>query len=74
MEYSMWIKDKAVKPEPNTWAVIAIRLDDESVDYHTAIFNISGQEDDNSFVLANDDIGQVFELDQIEGYLPFQRI
>ncbi|MBJ8552702.1 MULTISPECIES: hypothetical protein [Acinetobacter] len=70
----MWIKDKSIKPAPNSWAVIAIRVDEESIDYHTAIFNITGVEGDNTFVLANDDIGQVFELDQIEAYQPFERL
>ena len=70
----MWIKDKTIKPKPNTFAVIAVRVDEESVNYHTAIFNITSKEGDETFVLACDDIGQVFELDEIEAYLPFDLV
>ena len=69
----MWIKDKTVKPQPNSLVVIAVRVDSESVDYHTAFFDIcaSGQD---VFVLAHDEIGQFFKLDEVEAWQQIEKI
>lgn len=68
-----FITDKTLPEGSNLQAVVAVRLYAESIDYHTAIYGIGG-EDDKTFVLAQDDIGQVFTIDQIEGYFIFDHI
>lgn len=69
----MWIKDKTVKPQPNSLVVIAVRVDSESVDYHTAVFDICASCKDE-FVLAHDDIDQLFKLDEVEAWQVLEKI
>lgn len=69
----MWTKDKTVKPQPNSLVVIAVRVDSESVDYHTAFFDICASGKDE-FILAHDDIGQVFKLDEVEAWQVLDKI
>lgn len=67
-----FITDKKLPTGNNLYTVIAVQTKD-SVDYYTAIYGIGGEED-KTFVLANDDVGQVFTIDQIKGYFVFEEL
>lgn len=67
-----FITDKKLPTGHNLNAVIALENKD-SIDYHIAIYGIGGEED-KTFVLAHDDIGQIFTIDQIKGYFIFEEL
>lgn len=58
------------KPADRVLCVVAIRIDESSIDYEIAYWNLTGQPYDDCFTLARgrDDLGDILRLDEILGY------
>ncbi|ENX48626.1 hypothetical protein F943_02159 [Acinetobacter ursingii NIPH 706] len=66
-----WIKDKAQLPERNSMVAVAIQIDEESVDYHVAYFDVCNEGKDE-FVLAQ--VGEIYTPEQIAAWQPLTKI
>ncbi len=68
-----WLSNRHAPTKPNQLCTLAIKVDDESIDYLPAIWDICDSED-KYFTLTVDrpDLGDVIRLSQIEAYMTYQ--
>lgn len=67
-----WLSNQHAPTKPNQLCILAIKIDEESIDYLPAIWDVCDSKD-KYFTLTVDrpDLGEVIKLNQVDAYMIF---